>query len=155
MMKQSARTVATRQSLVEIVLVDGNSLLGKMHVPVQGRISDTLNDERAFIPIEMADGSHLAIAKSCIKKVTLPAVEQKTYRGTDPYRVLGVAEGATPEEVKRAYHRLCNKNHPDRIRSLDLGPDFEDLATQNMMRINAAYAQLMRDLSPKEARRAQ
>lgn len=144
-MKQSSRSAATKPSLVEIVLLDGNSLLGKIHVPVQGRISDTLNDERAFIPVEMADGSHVAVAKQAIKKVTLPsAAEQKSYRGTEPHRVLGVREGASAEEVKRAYHKACNKNHPDRIRALDLGPDFEELATQNMMRINAAYAQLMR-----------
>ena len=145
MLKQSARSASTKQSLVEIMLVDGNSFLGKMHVPVQGRISDTLNDERAFLPVEMADGSHVAIAKSAIKKVTLPAAEQKIYRGIEPHRVLGVREGASSDEVKRAYHRLCNKNHPDRIRALDLGTDFEELATQNMTRINAAYAQLMRD----------
>ena len=77
-------------------------------------------------------------------KVTLPAAEQKIYRGTEPRRVLGVREGASADEVKRAYHKACNKNHPDRIRALDLGSDFEELATQNMMRINAAYAQLMR-----------
>src|SRR5205823_12420023 len=143
-MKQTARGVATRVSLVEIVLVDGNSLLGKIHFPAQGRISDTLNDERVFLPVETADGSHVAIAKSSIKTVTLPAADQKVYRGTDPNLVLGVRQGASPDEVKRAYHKACNKNHPDRIRSLELGPDFEELATQNMMRINAAYAQLMR-----------
>jgi DnaJ-domain-containing protein 1 len=144
MMKQTTRNVATKVNLVEIVLLDGNSLLGKIHVPVQGRISDTLNDERAFLPVEMGDGSHVAIAKNAIKKVTLPAADQKIYRGSDPHRVLGVREGAPPDEVKRAYHKACNKNHPDRIRSLELGPDFEELATQNMMRINAAYAELMR-----------
>jgi len=145
MIKQYARTAATKTSLVEIVLTDGNSLLGKIHVAVQGRISDTLNDERAFIPVEMADGSHVAIAKQAIKTVTLPAAAvQKSYQGGEPHRVLGVREGASPEEVKRAYHKLCNKNHPDRIRALDLGTDYEELATQNMMRINAAYAQLMR-----------
>ena len=145
MMKQSTRNAATRASLVEIVLADGNSLLGKIHVPVQGRISDTLNDDRLFIPVELADGSHVALAKKAIKKVTLPpATVQKSYQGTEPHRVLGVREGASPEEVKRAYHKLCNKNHPDRIRALDLGTDYEDLATQNMTRINAAYAQLMR-----------
>ena len=144
-MKQHARSAATKVCLVEIVLTDGNSLLGKIHVPAQGRISDTLNDERAFIPVEMADGSHVAIAKQAIKKVTLPAAAaQKSHRGTEPHRVLGVRQDASPEEVKRAYHKLCNKNHPDRIRALELGSDYEDLATQNMMRINAAYAQLMR-----------
>jgi DnaJ-domain-containing protein 1 len=144
MLKQGARNVATKPTLVEIVLLDGNTLLGKIAVPQQGRISDTLNDERSFIPVEMADGSHVALAKQVIKKVTLPAAEQKPYRGSDPHRVLGVREGASPEELKSAYHRLCNQNHPDRIRSLALGPDFENLATQNMVRINAAYAQLMR-----------
>ena len=150
MLKQGARSIATRLTLVEIVLLDGNSILGKIAVPVQGRISDTLNDERAFIPIEMSDGSHVAVAKQAIKKVTLPAAEQKTYKGTNPHLVLGVREGASPEELKSAYHRLCNQTHPDRIRSLALGPDFENLATQNMMRINAAYAQLMRGSSGKE-----
>ncbi|HEX3432323.1 MAG TPA: J domain-containing protein [Rhizomicrobium sp.] len=149
MIKNGARNAATKQSLVEIMLVDGNSFLGKMHVPLQGRMSDTLNDARAFIPVEMGDGSHVAIAKSAIKKVTLTAAEEKTYRGSEPHRVLGVAEGASPEEVKRAYHKLCSKNHPDRIRSLDLGADFEELATQTMMRINAAYAQLMRGANVK------
>ena len=82
----------------EIVLVDGNSLLGKIHVPVQGRISDVLNDERVFLPVETADGSHVAIAKNSIKKVTLPAADQKIYRGTDPHLVLGVRQGASPGE---------------------------------------------------------
>jgi hypothetical protein len=147
MMKHPARTVATKANLVEIVLQDGNSFLGKIHVPVQGRLSDTLNDARAFLPVEMADGSHVAVAKNAIKKVTLSAEDKKIYGGVDPHRVLGVREGAPPEEVKRAYHKACTKNHPDRIRSLELGPDFEELATKNMTRINAAYAQLMRSAS--------
>ena len=144
MLKQAARTIATKATLVEIALLDGNSFLGKIAVPVQGRISDTLNDERLFIPVEMGDGSHAAVAKRAIKKVTLPSPEQKLYRGNDPHRVLGIPENATHEEIRRAYHRLCQQNHPDRVRSLDLAPDFEELATQNMIRINAAYAQLSR-----------
>ena len=153
MMKQGARNAATKATLVEIALLDGNTLLGKIAVPQQGRVSDTLNDERSFIPVEMGDGSHVALAKAAIKKVTLPPPEEKTYRGSDPHRVLGVREGASPEELKRAYHRLCNENHPDRIRSFALGPDFETLATQNMTRINAAYAQLMRGGAGKESPR--
>src|SRR5512134_1847717 len=32
---------------------------------------------------------------------------------TDPYRVLGLAAGASAAEVKRAYRRLAKANHPD------------------------------------------
>ncbi|MCI0581788.1 MAG: DnaJ domain-containing protein, partial [Chloroflexi bacterium] len=31
----------------------------------------------------------------------------------DPYRVLGLAAGASAAEVKRAYRRLAKANHPD------------------------------------------
>ncbi|HTG40171.1 MAG TPA: DnaJ domain-containing protein [Methylomirabilota bacterium] len=31
----------------------------------------------------------------------------------DPYRVLGLARGATADEVRRAYRRLVKENHPD------------------------------------------
>jgi len=31
----------------------------------------------------------------------------------DPYDVLGVLRGATPEEINRAHRRLAKKFHPD------------------------------------------
>lgn len=31
----------------------------------------------------------------------------------DPYRTLGVAKNATPEQIKAAYRRLARENHPD------------------------------------------
>jgi DnaJ domain len=48
----------------------------------------------------------------------------------DPYRILGLARGATLDEVKRAYRRLAKANHPDAA-----GPS----ALTRFLAIQAAY----------------
>ncbi|HEY3777872.1 MAG TPA: J domain-containing protein [Rhizomicrobium sp.] len=146
-MKGNARGIATKSVGVEITLLDGSILFGRLTVPVQGRLSDVLNDGRDFVPIECADGSFLALAKKAIKQVSLPAAAAPVYRGDDPYRILGVGEDVSAADLRKAYHQLCATHHPDRIRGLGLGADYEQLATQTMARINSAYAQLVRRLA--------
>jgi hypothetical protein len=51
-------------------------------------------------------------------------------------RVLGVAPGATAEEIGKAYHRLAQQYHPDKV--ADLAPEFQRLADQRMKEINQA-----------------
>jgi hypothetical protein len=61
---------------------------------------------------------------------------------TQAYRMLGLAPGATVDEVKTAYRDLAQVWHPDRF------PDnnrLREKAEQNLQRINEAYA-LLRDL---------
>lgn len=48
------------------------------------------------------------------------------------YKILGLSENATPEEVKAAYRKLAMKYHPDR------NPDDKD-ATKKLQEINEAY----------------
>ena len=60
------------------------------------------------------------------------------------YRVLGLAPGATVDEVKTAYRDLAQVWHPDRF------PDnnrLREKAQLNLQRINEAYA-LLRDTQP-------
>ncbi len=58
----------------------------------------------------------------------------------DPYSVLGVARNASPEEIKRAYHELANKYHPDKVSHL--GEEFREIAHRKFKEIRRAYEQL-------------
>ncbi len=53
----------------------------------------------------------------------------------NPYRVLGVAENASDEQIKEVYRELCKKYHPD------LKPEgmSREEAEEKMAQINAAY----------------
>lgn len=63
-----------------------------------------------------------------------PAVKLK-----HAYEVLGVAPGATDAEVKKAYRRLMNRHHPDKLVSKGLPEEMIDLATEKTQEIKAAY----------------
>jgi len=58
----------------------------------------------------------------------------------NPYEVLGVREGASVEEIKRAYRELVRKYHPDQYRNNPLS----DLAEEKLKEINEAYDYLMK-----------
>ena len=53
----------------------------------------------------------------------------------NPYEVLGVKEGASDEETKKAYRELVKKYHPDKYVNNPLA----DLAAEKMKEINDAY----------------
>ena len=55
---------------------------------------------------------------------------------TDPYKILGVSQGASQEEIKKAYRKKAKECHPD------LHPDDPD-ARKKMQDVNEAYDMLM------------
>ncbi len=59
----------------------------------------------------------------------------------DPYQVLGIPRGATPEEIKSAYRTLANQYHPDKV--AHLGEEFKSLAEKRFKEIHGAYRKLM------------
>jgi len=66
-------------------------------------------------------------------------VNSKEWQGVEQAReLLGLGDRATLGEIKRAYHRLCKKYHPDTAGQ----PDQE--TEEIMYRITAAYELLMR-----------
>lgn len=60
---------------------------------------------------------------------------------TDPYKVLGVAPGATDEEVKKAYRKLSRIYHPDaNINNADSAK-----AEEKFKQVQEAYKQIMHE----------
>ncbi len=62
----------------------------------------------------------------------------------DPHAILGVAMGASVEEIRIAYHRLVRETHPDALMAQGLPPELLARATARIARINAAHDQLVK-----------
>lgn len=58
------------------------------------------------------------------------------------YEILGISQNATPEEIKKAYHKLAIKYHPDR--------NTDENATQKFQELSRAYSILS---DPEKRRR--
>lgn len=58
---------------------------------------------------------------------------------TDPYKVLGVSQSASNDEVKKAYRELSRKYHPDSYADNPLA----DLAEEKFKEIQDAYHQII------------
>ncbi len=54
----------------------------------------------------------------------------------NPYKVLGVSENASDEEIKQAYRTLVKKYHPDRYAG---DPRMAEAAAEKLKQINQAY----------------
>ena len=66
---------------------------------------------------------------------------------SEAYRILDISENATVAEIKKAYRRKMNENHPDKLIAKGLPKEMIDLATQKTQQIKAAYERI------KKARR--
>jgi hypothetical protein len=58
----------------------------------------------------------------------------------DPFSILGIPRGASPVEIRNAYHREISKYHPDKV--AHLGDELQQVAKQRTQTINQAYADI-------------
>ena len=63
----------------------------------------------------------------------------------NPYKVLGVSENATPEEIRAAYLTLVKKYHPDKYTENAL----KEIANERLKQINQAYEMITK--KPEQA----
>ena len=66
----------------------------------------------------------------------LPSDDESDER-SEALETLGLDEGATAEEIKKAYRRNAVKYHPDKVEHL--GPEFTDVARRKFERVRKAY----------------
>ena len=120
---------------VEITLLDGTRIKGKLLVPVLKTVADALNGSTAFIEFEPYGGEKRYLAKAqlaAVKPVGVPKMPalQSRLRDNgefDPYAVLGLAHGAAREQIREAYVALAKAYHPDRYANVVLPPRSERL----------------------------
>ena len=60
----------------------------------------------------------------------------------DPYEVLGCSQSATDDELRRAYREKAKQLHPDVLRAQGLSDELISRASEQMARLNAAWATL-------------
>ena len=63
----------------------------------------------------------------------------------DHYRVLGLTENVTDDQVKKAWRALVREHHPDRLVAQGLPKEFVDKATRRLAAINAAYDRIAQE----------
>lgn len=72
-----------------------------------------------------------------------PGAPPSRDRLAEAYKVLDVSAEASDAEVKKAYRRLMNQHHPDKLVSKGLPEEMIEMATEKSQEIRAAYDTVM------------
>ncbi len=116
---------------VDLALMDGTTLRGSLFATQRQRLVDMMNDPRAFIPIELEDGTVKVVNKAAISSITLLQQDMEEDRkeqtekwqgtfakgGMEPdeaYKVLGLTPGASMDQIQTAKKKLLSVLHPDK-----------------------------------------
>ena len=120
--------------LLEVVLAKD-----KLHQTERGLIW-TICTELDIGRVELAQLEAMIRAQKGFKRS--PEGDADAMRLKNAYQMLGVEPSATNDEVKKAYRRQMNRNHPDKIASRN--PDAEDVAEaeRRTREIRSAYDML-------------
>lgn len=132
--------------MVRFCLSGGAVVEGDVFVTRGERVSDLLNDSRAFIPVDTGTGEVIVLAKAQIASAhILSAPAAHSEDDADPFAVLRVDPRASDAELRAAWMTRLKACHPDRLAALQLDPEILVAARRVAQRINAAYDRVTRE----------
>ena len=139
---------------VLITMSDGTVISAAVRLTLSNKLTDALSTSDLFLDILAEDGEQQFVSKSAIRFIRASDGPRQTHQEAgprpsapgplDPYTVLKLQRSATPDDVKKAYHKLVRLYHPDRIASFDLPEDMMEYARDMLVRVNLAFEELKR-----------
>ncbi len=134
----SARSASERQTFVRLLL---EVVLAKDHLKKEERaliwkICTALEIGR----VELAQLEAMIRAQKGFKRS--PAGDVDAVRVQRAYDTLGVTQESSNDEVKKAYRRLMNKSHPDKISGSNPGAEVIAEAERRTREVRSAYEML-------------
>jgi DnaJ like chaperone protein len=130
-----ARSAADRQTFVRLLLevVLAKNSLRKEERALIWKICNEFDIGR----VELAQLEAMIRAQKGFKRS--PAGDADAARVRHAYDALGVNADASNDDVKKAYRRLMNKNHPDKIAGSNPAPDVVQEAERRTREVRRAY----------------
>ena len=134
----SGRSMSKRTMFLRLVLevVLAKDSLSKEE---RGRIW-TVCKEFGIGRVELAQLEAMIRAQKGFKRS--PAGDADAARVRGAYEALGVSADASNDEIKKAYRRLMNKNHPDKISGSNPGAEVIAEAQRRTREVRGAYEML-------------
>jgi DnaJ like chaperone protein len=143
------RDFPLEQTLSELRRLCGNRIdLCRMFVQIQlqtalwgGSLNEAGRDVLARVCAALAVSAYEVVQMEALLRMQQGGPQPHT--GVDrvvaAYEVLGVARSASDAEVTKAYRRLMNQNHPDKLHAKGLPESMMKLAAEKTRQIRAAY----------------
>ena len=152
-MNQSSKQAVNRtRNRVRLINFNDSIIEGYVFVSYGQRITDLLNDDRGFIPVESASGEVKVISKRAIMEIEIleTPVEVENERGSsdknvvnmisgNAYDILGVSIGADDGVVRAVYLDRIKSVDPGLVAGMTSNPDLIAAAQALRNRYDAAY----------------
>lgn len=118
--------------------LDYSSRLQLLHFLFGVASADGRVHERELDVIEVI-ASRMGLSQKDKNSIKSMFIEETGYA----YKILEVDPEASNEEVKKAYRKMANKYHPDKVSHL--GEDFQEVANQKFQKVNDAYEKIKKE----------